>query len=147
MRNFVSSIALLVLAFVCALAVSLSLLDVSGMSREAVNNISYLQGRARLVLLLLVPALLLFKLLAKRLRFVRRPFISEVPEHQGPCVPVWVNGNMVDYRLTGAFTGFFRSASRIFGLPLVWLSGPEFHGYVREDKVKSTYGIYGRMPA
>ena len=147
MKNVLNAIALLALVFVCALAMSLSLLNVSDMPAATVERIVFLQGRARLILLLAVPLLIAFKLLSTRLRFAPRAFTSEVPDHQGPCMPVWVNKNQIDYMLSGAFTGFFRRARRVAGLPLVWLSGPEFHGYVREDKVKSTVGYYGRLPA
>lgn len=89
---------------------------------------------------------ILFFLLLRQVRISRFQFDSLVEKHQGPCLPIWVNKNQIDYMLTGAVTGFFRRAYSIKGIPLAILVGPEFHGYVRDNKVHTTFGFYGRVP-
>ncbi len=59
---------------------------------------------------------------------------SEVPGHEGPCAPVWVNRNQVCHRLDGGVTGFFRNARK---RGWFWFRfGPEFHGIIRRGVVQ-----------
>lgn len=70
-------------------------------------------------------------------------FISTVEYFEGACVPVWVNKSQVDYKFTGAYTGFFKPAKKLFGLPLYVGMGEEFHGYFKADgTIATTKGHY-----
>jgi hypothetical protein len=147
MRKIVATLALFALSLLTGFVVCTAVMDVTTFEPAVAEQIVRVRGDARLALLLLSISLIAVKLLSLRIRVTPHAFESDVPEHVGPCVPVWVNTSRVHYMQTGAFTGFFRRARRIAGLPLMWLSGPEFHGYVRENRVRNTVGVTGRVVA
>ena len=61
----------------------------------------------------------------------RKRLNSTALDHEGLCIPTWVNTNQVITRLEGIF-GFFRSAYMIF--PCVYiLHGKMFHGKVARN--------------
>ena len=62
---------------------------------------------------------------------------SKVENHEGPCVPVWVNQNQVCRRIDGGVTGFFRRVRLIFGVPLC-KTGKEFHGIIKTGRIVET---------
>jgi hypothetical protein len=81
-----------------------------------------------------------------RLHWYPTALESQVEGHFGACVPVWLNHNQVDTRISGAGSGFFKKVLLIPGIPVAFSTGPEFHGYIRRGKVLTTEGIYGRLP-
>jgi hypothetical protein len=141
MENIAAAALRLGIALCLATALACSLMDTSQVGLEAQARASLWRDAA----LVAAGVLCACWLLGRRLRLLPVMLTSEVPQHEGLCVPVWVNNNQVHFRLTGACTGFFRKARRIAGLPLVWLVGPEFHGFIREFKVLSTEGKTGRL--
>lgn len=64
---------------------------------------------------------------------------SNVPEHQGPCVPTWLNRNQVCQRMDGGVSGFFKRVRLWHGIPLC-KQGEEFHGIIKwgSNVVEST---------
>ncbi len=57
--------------------------------------------------------------------------ISKVPNHLGPCKPVWLNRCQITNRLDGGVTGFFKNTKKRFGI--IRKSGKEFHGIITID--------------
>lgn len=73
----------------------------------------------------------------------RHSFESVVEDSEGPCVPVWLSRNPLDAPAAGAITGYFRRARKLPGLSLYVATGPQFHGFIKDDKtVDSTEGYY-----
>lgn len=62
---------------------------------------------------------------------------SVVSDHEGPCVPSWLNTNQLCMQMDG-LTGFFRPAHKAPLLPLYVGLGKEFHGRIVCGKVFST---------
>ena len=147
LKNIFGMLAMLALALTCGLAMILSLIETTDMAVATQERIASVQGNARLALIVMLLSSIAVRLLAMRVRFAPFHLASDVPDHSGHCVPVWINTNQVHYMLTGGATGFFRQARRLPGLPFAWMFGPEFHGHVRECKVHSTLRINGRLPA
>jgi len=60
-------------------------------------------------------------------------FISEVPGHEGDCLPTWLNpwGCRFMGRIDGGVTGFFKKAVKRRYLPGYKKTGAEFHGLIR----------------
>lgn len=78
----------------------------------------------------------------------RKPIHSTMVNHEGPCLPVWLNTNQVYNRLDSGVTGFFRNATEIF--PCIYrLHGKTFHGIGRYDndriEIWTTRYLYGSM--
>jgi hypothetical protein len=73
-----------------------------------------------------------------------KTLISDVPDYEGECTPVWLHGNQVLDRLDGGATGFFKrvSVSTICGLKFKARYGEEFHGIISNGRVISTEGRY-----
>lgn len=134
-RNTLAALSIALLAVVL-------LAPTAGMESVLVAR---LQERLLPVSAVLLLAAALAALVAARVRFLPFELVSRVNGHAGSCAPIWVNRNQVDYMLTGATTGFFRRAVRLGKLPFVFLTGPEFHGYLRDHEVLSTEGAFGRL--
>lgn len=66
---------------------------------------------------------------------------SLVDGFEGECLPVWLDRNIVNIRITG-MTGYFRLIKKgWFGIK--YKTGKEFHGYIGSDrKVRTTEGLY-----
>lgn len=62
------------------------------------------------------------------LTLFKKPLNSQVPGHEGPCKPVWINDNIIDQRTSGCITGFFKSAKRL--LWIWWPVGQGFRGVI-----------------
>lgn len=62
---------------------------------------------------------------------------SVVPGFEGECVPVWVNRSMIDNRIDGGATGFFKKVERftLMGIPYTKKIGVEFHGIIMNGEV------------
>ena len=74
-----------------------------------------------------------------------KPLVSLVPGFEGVCMPIWLNGNQVDLRLWGHYTGFFRLVDLRHWRRWKFI-GKEFHGYIDSyDVVRSTEGMMGRI--
>jgi len=55
-------------------------------------------------------------------------FISKITNFEGPCKPTWVNRNILEHRLFGYYTGFFRRTEKKWWWIFPVKIGPEFHG-------------------
>ena len=64
---------------------------------------------------------------------MKEPILSVVPGFEGPCKPVWLNKNQIDFRVTGGISGFFRLVKKIKFLPIWIMHGEEFHGIIRNS--------------
>jgi hypothetical protein len=68
---------------------------------------------------------------------MKKPLISKVPGHEGLCKPTWLNNNVIDNRLDGGITGFFKNVKKLG--PFYFKTGKEFHGIILADnKIHST---------
>lgn len=67
---------------------------------------------------------------------------SRVEGFRGRCTPTWLNTNLMDIRLTGSITGFFRLSKTVWlWYPYIGFNkkyGEEFHGRVEDNMVFST---------
>ena len=74
-------------------------------------------------------------LLVTSVRFARKTFVSSVAGFEGKCIPVRASGDGIVRWQSSGQTGRYRQAHKLPGLPVVWLSGPEFSGYARDERI------------
>lgn len=77
--------------------------------------------------------------------FKSRTLNSKVYGHEGDCIPVWVNRNVVCNSADGGIAGFFRQAKTIIPGFLYQLKGEEFHGIIRsylDEDGSSSWNVY-----